>query len=509
MERGQPIPIELPPGINRQGTEYETQGRWRDCDGVRFFQGLVIPRGSRQKTSMQQVGTRICGAHGWLDNAGTATLVVGTSNKLLVTQSQFSGSYSNITPAGFLDGRDDSARQYGYGIGPYGAETYGTPRAAHQPIGGLVTDAQNWYLDNRGQDLVACAPSDGKIYVWTPPDTGVAASQLLNSPINCLGSIVSPLYHIMALGADGDPRKIAWSDNVDTQIWSPEITNQAGFLQLEDDSKPVGAATYRRNVLVWTSSNAYELRPAPSPVWWSPVKIGGAAGIIAPRAWASNGIIVAWMGFRNFWLYDGASVRSLPCEVQDYVFNQLNSVQAAKVHAGHLPEFGEFVWYYPAETAEITEFVVWNYVENHWTIGRADATAYLAKSAFDYNLSWDPLGDTYGEEQGYRDAAYLESSGMEIGQGRDVFRLSYLTPDWSVRGIDQRIRPSTWKIYGKDAPRSIYRELTSTPLQGRSPDPRISLRGRARQLKVRLEAPGGYYWELGKMRLSVIQGGRG
>ena len=55
----------------------------------------------------------------------------------------------------------DGAFGLGYGTGPYGGGTYGTPRA----VSGLFQAPRTWALDNWGEDLVA-NPRNGNIYWW-------------------------------------------------------------------------------------------------------------------------------------------------------------------------------------------------------------------------------------------------------------------------------------------------------------------------------------------------------
>src|SRR6476620_1897399 len=51
------VPLELPPGIYRNGTEYESKGRWADCDLMRFYEGVVRPWGGwRIKTETPMTG---------------------------------------------------------------------------------------------------------------------------------------------------------------------------------------------------------------------------------------------------------------------------------------------------------------------------------------------------------------------------------------------------------------------------------------------------------------------
>jgi hypothetical protein len=51
------VPIEMPPGVSRNGTQYQTQGRWYDTNLVRFVDGAVRPVGGWAHFTTSPVGT--------------------------------------------------------------------------------------------------------------------------------------------------------------------------------------------------------------------------------------------------------------------------------------------------------------------------------------------------------------------------------------------------------------------------------------------------------------------
>ena len=74
----------LRPGIDREGTSYDTEGGWFDVNLVRFNKGRPQKIGGwRKDSSSTFVGT--CRAlHGWVDLEGTRYLGLGTTNKYYV-----------------------------------------------------------------------------------------------------------------------------------------------------------------------------------------------------------------------------------------------------------------------------------------------------------------------------------------------------------------------------------------------------------------------------------------
>jgi len=43
------IPLKLPPGIYRNGTQYQSAGRWYDANLVRWYDGTLRPIGGWRK----------------------------------------------------------------------------------------------------------------------------------------------------------------------------------------------------------------------------------------------------------------------------------------------------------------------------------------------------------------------------------------------------------------------------------------------------------------------------
>ena len=78
--------------------------------------------------------------------------------------------------------------------------------------------------------------------------------------------------------------------------------------------------------------------------------------------------IVYFMDQDNFYIYSGG-VRTMPCSVRAYVFEDFNSGQAYKIFATRNAQFNEVSWFYcSASSDEIDRYVTFNYLENIWSI---------------------------------------------------------------------------------------------------------------------------------------------
>ncbi len=89
------IKIQVAPGIDKQNTEYGAEGRWIDCDNVRFRYGLAEKIGGWAKTTPEALVGAARGIITWFSLDGDAYLITGTNKKLYVYQNQ---AFHDITP---------------------------------------------------------------------------------------------------------------------------------------------------------------------------------------------------------------------------------------------------------------------------------------------------------------------------------------------------------------------------------------------------------------------------
>jgi hypothetical protein len=94
-------------------------------------------------------------------------------------------------------------------------------------------------------------------------------------------------------------------------------------------------------------------------------------------------------GEGGFFAYDG-TVKSLPCLVEDFVFNTdgdnlgINFNASELVYAEHNTLYNEVNWFYPKSGSEqIDRVVTYNYGEQVWTTGSLARTSYIDAGVFD------------------------------------------------------------------------------------------------------------------------------
>ncbi len=123
---GKLVKFTPPPGVWKNGTAYEAQGRWHDCNLVRWKDGKLQPLGGWEET----IGATLSGVGRammtWRDYSGDRWLAIGTNKKLYIFTS-LSGTSSDITPSGFAEGDANAKLGLGFGAGNFsGTETTAT-----------------------------------------------------------------------------------------------------------------------------------------------------------------------------------------------------------------------------------------------------------------------------------------------------------------------------------------------------------------------------------------------
>jgi len=87
--------VQIKPGINREMTRYAAEGRWYDCDKVRFRQGTPEKIGGWARIS-ENVYLGVCRSlWNWITLGNQNLLGVGTNLKFYIGQG---GAYYDITP---------------------------------------------------------------------------------------------------------------------------------------------------------------------------------------------------------------------------------------------------------------------------------------------------------------------------------------------------------------------------------------------------------------------------
>lgn len=485
-------PISLPPGIFRNGTQYQAKGHWYDCNLVRFYQDNILPVGGWRSKSSAAITGKGRAIISWHDNSGGTWAATGTEQKLYAMTR--GGTISDITPVGFTAGRADALAAGGYGSGTYGSGTYGSPRADAS----TVQEASIWTLDTFGERLNGCMAEDGIIYEWSlnPASKAVAVT---NAP-TATSIFVTNEGMLVALGAAGIPRRVQWSDQRNNTVWTASATNQAGDLDLQTNGTLLQGLRTNGSHLIFTDVDLWTMTYVPNNSVYSFAKAGNGCGAISRAAAITLDNQAVWMGKTGFWLYNGY-VAELPCDVWNGVFSNLNIQQSSKITCEMNAQFGEVTWHFPsASSIEIDSYVTWNFRENHWSVGYISRFAGTDSGIFQYPLRIAGDGYVYEHEVGFSyDGAlpYLEGGPIELGNGDGIANIVRLVPD------DQTLGDVSMTIFTKMAPDDAETSHGPYTLAAFT-----DLRICARQLRVRFDGVNDTSWRIGKPRMDLTLGSK-
>lgn len=488
------VPISLPAGQYRNGTDLQAQGRWRDCSLVRWSEGSMMPVGGWRQRGTVDVDGGVRGMLSWIDNSANPYLALATHNKLYVMEKD--DTVTEITPAAFTGGRVSSSVNSGYGGGLYGQEEYGVQREDSA----TVLDPTTWSLDTWGEYLVGCSTDDKRLHEWQL-STGTAAAVIANAPVDNIGLVVTEERFLFALGAGGDPRKVQWCDRENNTSWTPATTNEAGDFTLQTSGRIVTAVRTRGETVILTSNDCHVARYQGPPFVFGFERVGTSCGAISPNGKASIDVGVVWMGNSSFHLYSGGAVQNLPCEVSDYVFSSVNRDQVTKIYALVNSGWSEVWWFYPSEdSVECDRYVAWDYKDNVWMTGDIDRTAGVDRGAFRQPMWIDPDGVLYEHEVGNQHGAnevYAETGPITIGTGDNVMKITSLIPDERTQGDVTATFKTRFYPNGTESTFGPYTMSTPT-----------SVRFTGRQIRMRVSGATNSDWRVGIMRVDAVAGGK-
>lgn len=487
------LPLQLPPGVYRNGTDYQSAGRWYDSNLVRWTDNTLQPMNGWRLRWDTPVTSKTRAMISWRDNLSNRLLAAASYDKLYVYNAAIQ---YDITPVGLTAGTENASVNLGYGGSSYGGEEYGIPRLENA----LVTPATSWTLDMWGEYLIACSDEDGRIFEWQL-NTASPAAVVANAPIDNESICVTNERFVFAIGAGGVARKVQWCDREDNTNWTPAATNEAGDIELKTQGRLLRAVSTGNQTLILGTVDAFVARYIGPPYVYSFEQVGSSCGIVGKQAVAVVDAGALWMGYESFYMFNGSDVVQIQCDVDDYVFRDINRGQISKVYAVVNSNHGEIWWFYPSsESVENDRYVVFNYIDNAWYIGQLARTAGVDGDVFgrpifagvDLNLYEHEIGWSYDGN-----APYAESGPISLGAGDNVMRVTQMIPDELSQGQVQAIFKT--RFHPNDTERQYGPYSMSNP---------TSVRFTGRQVKMRVEGVEGADWRVGVNRLEVSPGGK-
>ena len=428
--------------------------------------------------------------------------------------------------------------------------------------GDLVVEPGMWSLDNFG-DKAICLIHDSAVFEWDSSLSNATETRctiITGAPTASRHMVVStPDRHLVFFGTEttiGDPATqddmfIRFSDQEDINTYTPTATNTAGTQRLADGSQIRGAIRGRDAIYVWTDTALFTQRFVGQPFTFAFSQVGTNCGLAGQNACVEVDGAAYWMSENGFFRYAG-KLESLPCLVEDFVFDDINLESGNQmVSAGLNNLFGEVMWFYPqASSSVVNRMVAYNYFDSSpqrpvWTVGSLsrtmwqDSAVFTKPHALEYDASTDTSFDVVGNTEG-RTAYYehetgtdqnkngtitaitssIESGDYDItqrivgnqmtgladtrGDGEFIMKIRRFVPDFISQTGNTQIT-----LQLRDFPNDSQASSALGPFTVTSSTKKVDTRARARAISLKIaNTAASQSWKLGTFRLDIQPDGR-
>lgn len=380
----------------------------------------------------------------------------------------------------------DTAFANGYGTGGYGQGGYGTTGTTS-----VTFQARTWALSHYGQQLLA-NPYGGTIYVWDPT-TGGRAYPLYNAPTNINYMFVTSERFVFALGVSstGTAMTVAWPDQEDYTDWTSTATNTANEGRtLQEGAYLVGGCTVRDGVsLVFSNDCAYAFTYTGDNSVYATSTQGINAGLIGPLALCVVGGVAYWMGYSELWSWNGNVIPLPSDDIRDFIYRDINVVQAAKFVVGsNIAKKEVWGFYCSADSDEIDRYWIYHIDQSCFSSGTLVRTSWIDRGLFSYPIAADSDGYVYYQEYG-NDAygaaidSYIEVSPVEVAKGDRSIDVFTLIPDFERQ--TGQVNFSINSQYYPQETATVYGPYT---IEDDASTPRVDLRINGKLIGFKIES---------------------
>ena len=489
-------------------------------------------------------------------DSGTNFVLIGTEEI----------SYTGINASNELTGVTREVRnttKASHGAGDTVTSTANYVAWGEAASGDLVLEPGMWSLDNFG-DKAICLIHDSAVFEWDSAASNATdnrATIISGAPTASRHMLVStPDRHLVFFGTETtigdtstqDDMFVRFSDQEDINTYTPTATNTAGTQRLADGSQIRGAIRGRDAIYVWTDTALFTQRFVGQPFTFAFAQVGTNCGLTGQNACVEVDGAAYWMSENGFFRYAG-KLESLPCLVEDYVYDDINLESGNQmVSAGLNNLFGEVMWFYPTSgSSVVNRMVVYNYFDSSpqrpvWTVGTLARTMWQDSAVFgsphalsydaDTDTSFDVVGNTEGKTTYYQHetgtdqikggtvtaiTANISSGDFDISQRRSA--LGQTTNAADLRGDGEfimkirRFIPDFISQTGntqitlqlRDFPNDTQASSALGPFTVSSSTKKVDTRARARAIALKVaNTSSAQSWKLGTFRLDIQPDGR-
>lgn len=353
-------------------------------------------------------------------------------------------------------GISDPASGYGFGVGPYGEGTYGTPRS----FSTISFSPRYWTFGNFGKVLISSCYDNG-LYSFDPTVLPIVrAAQIANAPTFSSAVVVTSDLIVLALGTNFDSAipGVGTAAKRDYMQWWASAqgfyTNWDTTLAYGPDGSPsiAGRLSYGNRIvaggdlgnhvtLVWTDLGVYGFQYTGSAFVFNIILLGRSCGLAGALAHIIVGQEAYWFGPEGFFTFNGA-VQRIPNheDVSDYVLRSIRPYYGVKVVAWYNQRYDEVGFaFVPVGSSEPVNYVTvsrktWAWSKGSFPNGKAFSSAVPISRYDTRPILMSSDGKITQHESGLDDEGaaipwMISADGLEAGNGQQHMEISGIAMD--------------------------------------------------------------------------------
>ena len=164
---------------------------------------------------------------------------------------------------------------------------------------------------------------------------------------------------------------------------------------------------------------------------------------------------------------------------------------------------------FPSGTSQTpNKYVIWNYLDNVWSVGELTRNCWIDEGAFDFSLAADnnnilqhDFGTLFNSPELGSNTPFCETGPLEIGQGDRLAQVNQLIPDektTTLPGI-------TLSFKGRNTPLGAETDFGSFTFAS---DGYTDARFTARQMQMKITGDTDQAFQVGNIRADIKQRGK-
>lgn len=424
------VAIELPPGVYAAPTKASRSAQWSETNLMRWKEGKLNPFGGWEKYAYATPLSRIRAIHRWNDLEGKEWKAFLCEGHIYVEKD---GDLFDISPTVALVPPYSNVLAGGYGTFTYNLDNYGDPRPNRNRE---IAITPVYTLDNWGEDLLIMTSTDGRLLRWKPSTPTVVAAVVPNAPLANRTFTVTAERHVVLYGMGGIPNQFGWCDEEDIEDWNfATVASKAGKYLVEPASPIVSARRTRGGIIFHTARKAYIINHIGLPFVYNYDELTDGGTPISGASIVDTAGGTFWPSASGFWTFNGTSVQPVPCPVWNWISNDVDQVYTRYEGCAVDITTRNEIWFFFVGKGERynTRYVVYNYVERWWAMGKMARSCGYSPSYTAYPMLSDGFsvykhesGDFY---PGSPEAPWAETFAINMGGGAGISTITQMVPD--------------------------------------------------------------------------------